>query len=135
MTNKTFHIPEKQISNLTLYLGLAQKHFERDGNKWTLGRTLFKIVEEWSQVKGFINTTNEMKNAKTLEEFYSQPEYIKLIRTYIKNAKKGSQGALKSLWEICLEIDSNFKIVDNSFPNSLYDILDFLKSKIQINGE
>jgi len=136
MTIKSFHIPEERLSDFIMYIKLGRKTFERDGNSWSIGRSLTRIVEEWAEARGLIKTTSEAKEAISKADFYSQSDWIKMIKTYIKNAiNNKSTGAQKSLWEIALDIDPNFKVVSLEYPESLYDIIDFLKSKLQINGE
>jgi len=135
LTIKSFHIPEEKVSDFSMYIKMGRKTFEKDGNSWSLGRSICRIVEEWAESKGIIKTTSETKHSISKSEFYSQKDWIRMIRTYIKNATNNkSSGAQKALWEIALDIDPNFKIINSEYPGSLYDIIDFLKSKLQING-
>lgn len=132
MTNKTFHIPDSRFSDFVLYLDLAQKTFEKDGNKWTLGRTLARVMEEWSKANHRIRTTSQDKRETTMIQFYSEPDWKEHIKRLFINYVHGSPGAGRELWDICLHIDSDFKPLESD-PSA--EIINFLKDKLQINVE
>lgn len=100
----------------------AQGSFQLDGEKYTLGLTFIRILEEWSKNKGYIkNTTEEKKHTSLIDLILNDPiEYNALIELIELVEKEANPGKAQELWEYVRSLDKAWRPPkDESVPKAL----------------
>ena len=90
----------------------AQGSFQLDGEKYTLGRTFMKILEEWSKSKGYIKKTKEEKEKVSIRELILNDSGEKnYILDLISNVNKRPNATnSKALFEYVKKLDPDWRV-------------------------
>ena len=131
-------LSEKQYSYAKKMLVQAQGSFQVVGIKFTLGKTLMKILEEWSRNRGFIKETKgERDNNLALSMFKNNPERVSVALDLIQKIERGkdyTQETLTNLMDLIRELESTWTIPRGEGAPNLNEAL-VVKMKELLSGD
>ena len=104
-------LTDKQLSYAKDMLVKAQGSFQMNGEKFTLGRTLMRLLEEWCKNKGYIKNTLQDKKILGLKQLIeNDPDehdfILDLIRMVVKQPNEVNT---RRLHQYVLKLDPNFR--------------------------
>ena len=88
----------------------AQGSFQLDGNKYTMGKTIIKVLEEWSRGKDFIKETQyEREKNMALTMFKNDPEEITQAKSLMRFVEKTpNETNTKTLYELIVRLEPHW---------------------------
>ncbi len=103
---------DKEYEYVKELLNKAQGSFQLDGNKYTFGKTIIKVLEEWSRNKDFIKETKqERENNLTLTLFKNEPDEVSNALNLIRRVERHpNETNAKTLMELVVRLDPNWVI-------------------------
>ena len=81
-----------------------------DGNKYPMGKTIVKVLEEWSRSKDFIKETQyEREKSNALMLFKNDPDEIERALSLIRFVEKSpNETNTKTLYDLILRLESHW---------------------------
>lgn len=127
-----FSISEEKKKVIRKIVKQAKMGFEKDGNTWTLGNSLVRIIKEWAAPNNLLKS--DKTNLSNIE-FYSRPEELAKIRNMVYRLYyKKETNYITPLAQICINIDKSFEL-RKEYPENVEDIIGFLKEKLPIEDQ
>ena len=112
MTTLQIAMTDKEYKYVKEMLNKAQGSFQLDGIKYPMGKTIIKVLEEWSRSKDFIKETKgdrDRNKATTL--FKNDPAEIANALGLIKRVERyPNETNVNSLMDLVLRLDANWVI-------------------------
>ena len=107
----------------------AQGSFQLDGNKYPMGKTIIKVLEEWSRGKDFIKETQyEREKNKALTLFKNDPDEVERALSLIRFVEKSpNETNTKTLYELIVRLEPHWVApMDNMTKNVIIKMRELL---------
>ena len=89
MTTLQIAMTDKECKYAKELLNKAQGSFQLDGNKYPMGKTIVKVLEEWARSKDFIKETKQERDQNlALSLFKNEKEEISAAYELITRVEK-----------------------------------------------
>ena len=112
MTTLQIAMTDKEYEYAKELLNKAQGSFQLDGNKYTFGKTIIKVLEEWSRNKDFIKETkHERETNLTLTLFKNDKDEVSNALNLIQRVERyPNETNANALMELVVRIDPEWVI-------------------------
>ena len=103
MTDEDYEYAKKMINK-------AQGSFQLDGNKYPMGKTIVKVLEEWSRDNDFIKETKYERDTNlAITLFKNDPEEIIQAKSLIKFVEKTpNETNTKTLYDLIVRLEPHW---------------------------
>lgn len=103
---------DKEYKYVKELLNKAQGSFQLDGNKYPMGKTIIKVLEEWSRSKDFIKETKgEREKNLTTTLFRNDSEEVANALNLIQRVERyPNETNTSALMELVVRLDPNWVI-------------------------
>ena len=107
MTTLQIAMTDKEYKYVKELLNKAQGSFQLDGNKYPMGKTIIKVLEEWSRNKDFIKETKQERERNlTTSLFRNDPEEVANALNLIKRVERyPNETNANALMELVVRLD------------------------------
>lgn len=110
MTTLQIAMTDEEYLYIKALLHKAQGSFQLDGNKYPMGKTIIKVLEEWSRGKDFIKETQYSREKhKALTLFMNDPDEVERALSLIKFVEKSpNETNTKTLYELIVRLEPHW---------------------------
>ena len=108
----------------------AQGSFQLDGNRYPMGKTIVKVLEEWSRSKDFIKETQyDREKNKAMLLFKNDPDEVERAISLIKFVEKApNETNTKTLYELIVRLEPHWVApMDNMTKSVVSKMKELLK--------
>ena len=107
MTTLQIAMTDEEYKYVKELLNKAQGSFQLDGNKYPMGKTIIKVLEEWSRDKDFIKETKQERDKNlALSLFKNDPEEVSNALGLMDRCEKyPNETNINSLMELVLRLE------------------------------
>jgi len=110
MTTLQIAMTDEEYKYAKELMNKAQGSFQLDGNKYPMGKTIIKVLEEWSRGKDFIKETQyDREKHKALTLFKNDPNEIERALSLIRFVEKSpNETNTKTLYELIVRLEPHW---------------------------
>lgn len=110
MTTLQIAMTDEEYKYAKELMNKAQGSFQLDGNKYPMGKTIIKVLEEWSRGKDFIKETQyEREKNKAITYFKNDPDEIERALSLIRFVEKSpNETNTKTLYELIVRLEPHW---------------------------
>ena len=130
MTTLQIAMTDKNYKYAKQLLIKAQGSFQLDGNKYPMGKTIVKVLEEWSRSKDFIKETQyDREKNKAMLLFKNDPDEVERAISLIKFVEKApNETNTKTLYELIVRLEPHWVApMDNMTKSVISKMKELLK--------